>query len=62
MLSIADQTAGPIGPTFLWTLKKIDLKKKFHGQRRALQLVYHKSYKYQSYYNKITLDTVLFEA
>ena len=36
MLPIASQTAEPIGLTF----KK---KKKVHGQRRALQLIEHKT-------------------
>ena len=51
MLHIARQSAGPIGRKFLWTLmggrEMLKAKKKltffqffFHGQRRALQLVY----------------------
>ena len=55
MFPIASQTAAPIGLNFLWTLmggrgcyRLKKFKKKFysnfffHGQRRALQLVYIK--------------------
>ena len=54
MFPIAGQTAGPIGLKFLWTLivgrgvfyarknSKFVFQFFFHGQRRALQLVYIK--------------------
>ena len=52
MFSMACQTAGPNGLTFFegartFLLKKQEFKKKFHRQRRALQLVlYDVSYIY----------------
>ena len=57
MLPIAGQTAGPIGLKFVvvthgWpgsviSPKKFIFKKKFQGQRRALQLVDYKTVKYK---------------
>ena len=54
MLSIAGQTAEPIGLKFCVDTHRIKKKKFdfFHGQRMALQLVFHKIYIYLLTYLK----------